>query len=251
VIRETGLYGDGLAQVFHDRFAAGGGTASIESMPDETKIGELVAKAAAADAQEVLFISSQQEWVIRFLNAASSQQAFAAKGIFLTDAAANQAVLDGAAAAAPLFPRVRGTRPAPRGMNDYVFASFAADYMAEYAEDATTTTFSAHSYDGAWLVLYGSVGSLWREGAVTGSGIARTLRKLSTGTTTTPIIPSSWPSVLMAFRAGKPVNLSGASGELDFDPVTKNVTAPIQIWRIDATGAQPAIAQVTTWTPGN
>jgi len=41
-----------------------------------------------------------------------------------------------------------------------VFASFAADYMAEYGEDATTTTFSAHSYDGAWLVLYGGVDAL-------------------------------------------------------------------------------------------
>jgi branched-chain amino acid transport system substrate-binding protein len=251
VIRETGLYGDGLAQLFQDHFKAGGGVVAVESLNVDTKIGELTAKAAAHAAQEVLFISSQQDWVIRFLNAASGQQGYATKGIFLTDAAANQAVLAGAAAASPLFARVRGTRPAPRDPKDYVFASFAADYKAEYAgEDAATATFSAHSYDGAWLVLYGAAWSLLRDGRVTGSGIAQGLRRVSTGDQRTAITPSSWLGVLAAFRSGSSVNLSGASGELDFDPVTKNVVAPIEIWNISSATGQPVITHVATKTPG-
>jgi branched-chain amino acid transport system substrate-binding protein len=250
VIRETGPYGEGLAQVFQDAFTAAGGTAKIQSVSADTQIGEQAAKAAADPATEVLFISSQQDWVIKFLNAASGQAGFMMKEIFLTDAAANAAVLTGAAASATIFPQVRGTRPAPRDANDYVFASFGANYKAEYAgEDATAATFSAHSYDGAWLVLYGAAWSLVQEGKISGLGISHGLRKVSAGTAT-PIIPSSWLGVLTAFRAGTSVNLSGASGEIDFDAVTKNVVAPIEIWNISSATGQPTIAHVATKTPG-
>jgi branched-chain amino acid transport system substrate-binding protein len=127
-----------------------------------------------------------------------------------------------------------------------VFASFGADYRAEYSgEDASAATFSAHAYDGAWLVLYGAAWSLIRESKVTGLGIAHGLRNVSAGVVT-QIVPSSWLGVLTKFRAGSTVNLSGASGELDFDPVTKNVIAPIEIWNISA----GAIAHVATKTPG-
>ena len=57
-----------------------------------------------------------------------------------------------ASTAAALFPRVRGTRPAPRSPSEYVMATFVANYRAEYAdEDPTTAAFSAHAYDAAWL----------------------------------------------------------------------------------------------------
>jgi hypothetical protein len=48
--------------------------------------------------------------------------------------------------------------------------------------------------------------------------------------------------VVNAFRTGAAVNLSGASSELDFDPVTRNVMAPIEIWSIQ----NGAIAHVDT-----
>jgi branched-chain amino acid transport system substrate-binding protein len=250
VIRETGPYGEGLAQVFQSAFTAGKGDVQIQSIANDTQIGEAAATAAANEAAEVLFISSQQDWVIKFLNAASGQAAYMTKEIFLTDAAANAAVLTGAAAGAAIFPRVRGTRPAPRELNDYVFASFVANYKAEYAgEDATGATYSAHAYDGAWLVLYGAAWSMLQEGATTSSGIAHGLRKISTGAAT-PIIPSSWLGVVTAFRAGTSVDLSGASGEIDFDSSSKNVTAPIEIWNIGTANGQPAIAHVATKTPG-
>jgi hypothetical protein len=156
-------------------------------------------------------------------------------------------VLMNAAAAAKLFPRVRGTRPAPRDAKDYVFASFVANYKAEYGgEDPTAATFSHHAYDAAWLALYGSAWSRLREnGVVSGLGIARGLRHVSGGGTPIPIIPSSWATVVAAFRNGAAVNLSGASGELDFDPVTRSVVAPIEIWAIE----NGAIAHVDTKTP--
>ena len=243
VVRETGAYGEGLAKVFQETFTARNGKVTILSVSADTQIGEATAMVAAGDAAEVLFISSQQDWVVKFLNGASGQAGYDSKGIFLTDAAANQSVLTGAAAASKLFPRVRGTRPAPRDAKDYVFASFVANYKAEYqGEDPTAATFSHHAYDAAWLALYGAAWSGLKENGVTGLGIARGLRRVSSGGATTPIIPSSWATVVNAFRTGASVNLSGASGELDFDPVTRNVMAPIEIWSI----ANGAIAHVDT-----
>src|SRR6185436_6381996 len=151
VLREPGPYGEGLASVFSEHFSAGGGSVEIAAIASDGQIPAATAQAAAGTAPEVLFISSQQDWIVKFLDAAAREAGFAGKSIFLTDAAANQAVLDGAAAAAALYPRIRGTRPAPRDVKDYVYASFVADYRAEYGADPTGTAFAAHAYDAAWL----------------------------------------------------------------------------------------------------
>ncbi len=241
VIREAGAYGEGLANVFLESFTKGGGQAQVSSISADSQIGEASAAGAADAATEVLFISSQQDWVIRFLNAAGGQAGYGAKNIFLTDAAANLTVLSGANAATMLFPRIRGTRPAPRDPSEYVYASFVANYKAEYGgEDPAATTFSAHSYDSTWLALYGSAWSMVKESAITGEGIGRGLRRVSEGTPTN-IIPSSFPGAVTAYKDGRLVNLSGASGELNFDPVTRDTTAPVEIWAVSTAGGMPAI----------
>ena len=122
--------------MFSDHYRQGGGALQLASLPSEAQIAEVVAGVPADDGvespAEVLFISSQQAWIASFLKAAAASPAFARRSVFLTDAAANQAVLAAAAGADSLFPRVRGTRPAPRDPEDFVYASFVADYQAEY-----------------------------------------------------------------------------------------------------------------------
>jgi branched-chain amino acid transport system substrate-binding protein len=246
VVREPGPYGEGLADVFSERFTGAGGQVRITAVNSDGQLAPAAASVAASDLPEVLFISSQQDWVVKFLIAAGAQSGFQAKNIFLTDAAANQAVLDRAAPASWLFPRIRGTRPAPRDLNDYVYASFAADYRAEYAEDPTVTAFSAHAYDAAWLVLYGSAWSLLQEHRLTALATARGLRQLSAGEHM-PVIPASWPAVVTAFREGRSIDVSGASGELDFDPVTREVAAPLEVWTI--AGTPPRIGRAPAGPP--
>jgi branched-chain amino acid transport system substrate-binding protein len=243
VVRENGAYGEGLAEVFAARFAEGGGTVQVLPVGSDAQIGSVAAQAVEGrqGAQEVLFISSQQDWVIRFLNAIGGLPSYGSERLFLTDAAANLSVFSGAATAAALFPRIRGTRPAPRGLDDYVYATFLASYKAEYAgEDPAAAAFSAHAYDATWLALYGAAWSLLREGAVTGTGISRGLRHVSAGPPTR-IVPPSWPAVVSAFRRGGEVNVSGASGELDFDPVTRDASAPIEVWTVSSAAGQLSI----------
>jgi branched-chain amino acid transport system substrate-binding protein len=178
------------------------------------------------------------------VNAARLQVGMESKSFFLTDAAANQAVLEGSVAAAGLFPRIRGTRPAPRDANDYVYASFLANYRSEYGgQDPTAATFSAHAYDAAWLVLYGTAWSVLREQTITGTSISRGIRRLTAGATT-PIIASSWPGVLVAFRGRRSIDVSGASGDLDYDLVTKETTGPIEIWTVSSSNGRYAITRV-------
>jgi ABC-type branched-subunit amino acid transport system substrate-binding protein len=251
VILEAGPYGEGLAQIFQQRFGVSGGTVDIHPIAAnaDSRIGEVTATVAASAATEVLFISSKQDWVIKFLNAASGQRGYESKGIFLTDAAANDSVLLGASAASALFRRVRGTRPAPRDRQEYVFATFVANYKSQYmGQDPTAATFSDHSYDAAWLALSGAAWSLLQEKEVTGLGIARGLRHLSSGMLTVTI-PSSWPVVINAFRAGNSVDLSGASGEINFDPITRNVSAAIEVWIVGTPpGQAPTILHAATRT---
>jgi len=248
ILREAGPYGEALASIITQHLTGAGATVDLMAVAGDSQIGEATAMAAAGSAPEVLFISSQQDWIVKFLNAAQGQVGFAQKSIFLTDAAANEAVLAGAALAAPLFPRIRGTRPAPRDRSSYVYASFIANYRAEYGgEDPTGTTFSAHAYDAAWLVMYGSAWSLLSEGRVNGPGIARGLRQVGAGARI-PIIPSSWPTVVSAFRAGQPVDLSGASGELEFAFDTRQIAAPIEVWTVSP-GPAPAIVRAEPPSP--
>jgi branched-chain amino acid transport system substrate-binding protein len=248
VIHEPGPYGEGLVEVLHQRFMAGGGALTIIPVKTQSEIGEATVTAGVDPAAEVLFIASQQPWIVDFLNAAYPQPEYKTKHIFLTDAAANAAVLMGATKAAALFPRVRGTRPATP--TQPAFAIFVSGYGSLYGGDnPRTTAYAAHAYDAAWLALYGSAWSLFQEKGVTGLGIARGLRHVSAGMDV-PIVPSSWNVVVNAFRDGTSINLHGASGELDFDPVTRNVVAPIELWEIDSSDpTAPALKGVGIKTP--
>ena len=142
-------------------------------------------------------------------------------------------MFDGAAEAAALFPRIRGTRPAPLDPSDYVYASFVAGYRAEYGgENPTAATYSAHAYDAAWLALYGAAWSALRTGQVTGPGHGARPAAPRRGATPTPMLPSSWKAALAALRAGRSLDLRGASGELDYDLATRAPSGAIEIWGV-------------------
>ena len=43
----------------------------------------------------------------------------------------------------------------------------------------------------------------------------------------------SWNTVKREFKAGHGINITGASGELDFDPETEETSAPVIFWKIN------------------
>lgn len=239
-IYQVGAYGEGLAALFEDRFIGAGGV-TVERHPFESGqfssiLAEVADELTAGTIDEVLFVSSDIADYVAMMTAATAtddlEAAFTADGvgIFLADAAYSAMLIDETVdTSSALFAKIRGTRPAPA--EGVLFNAFAAAYAAEFDAPADSSGFTPHSYDAAWLVLYGIARAHFDEVSIAGTGIARGLRRISAGDPI-DILPTSWPAAVEHFRAGESIDVQGASGPLDYDPDTEETTAPIQLWAI-------------------
>ncbi|MBL4683979.1 MAG: ABC transporter substrate-binding protein [Nannocystaceae bacterium] len=254
VIFQQGAYGDALANLFVTRFTADGGESAMqfpfEAGSDFSSTVAIVAdEIGKGNVEEVLFISSDIEDYVTFFVSATATPDLVEQytvnlgstttgdgGLFLVDAAFSTMLLDATAgSASSLFPKVRGSRPAPA--EGVLFNSFSAAYTSTFNEDSTGSAFTPHSYDAAWLVIYGTAWANFQESEIGGLGVARGLRKVSSGAPI-DILPASWNTVVDRFRTGASIDVEGASGILDFDPTTEETSAPIETWRIVADPAE-------------
>ena len=209
---------------------------------DSGQLAEAIAGAGSSGVQEVLFISSDTQTIIGFLDSISSLAEYDDKGLFMTDPAANPDVMTQSNAAA--LGKIRGTRPAPLDENEGVYASFIAAYAAEFREDVRSLPYTPNVFDAAWLLTYGAAWAALREDGITGRNMARGLRHVSGGQEV-EIRPSGWTSVLQEFRDGHSIDVRGASGELDFDPETEETSASIEVWHVE----DRSIVQIYTVNP--
>jgi len=229
VVHASDAYGEGLAFELQAAFE---GDVALFPFANDTERDDAVTRAGAADATEVLFIASQTPDASAFLNAAPRLSSYDGKAIFLTDSAANADFLRLTAAATSRYPQVRGSRPSiPSG---FVYDSFVAAYAAAFAgADVSQFSFTAHSYDAAWMLVYGAAWALIREdGTVRGETMARGLRALSDGRPF-DVRAASLQGIVNAFVEGDTVDLTGASGDLDYASDTEEFRAPIDIWTVD------------------
>lgn len=229
VIHETGIYGEALTGVFLPELQANGGTGTVREFSTQTELDSAVNEAAGSSAEWVLFISSQTSDAAAFLNGAAALSGFDAKNVFLTDAAANTDLLNATQSATSIYPRVRGTKPGLPSGN--VYEQFRASFNAAYSAEANDYTFVAHAYDAAWLSF---LGAAWakKNASISGLGIAKGLRHVVATGTAVPLLPTSFPKLTEALESNESVNLTGASGTLDYDPDTEETTGPVDIWQI-------------------
>jgi branched-chain amino acid transport system substrate-binding protein len=226
IIYERGAYGDALVRVFTSNY-----NGQVMSLPfDGTAYTDQVSNVAPIAIPEVLFISSQSQDISRFLQAAGGLNGFTsapAKHIFLTDAAANSDVLNSANAA--LFSNVRGTRPAPLNESNPPFRAFKASYLAFFGDDPTRHSYAANAFDAAYLVAYGAAFNVFSGQPIGGTNMARGLRRVSAGMPV-EVGPIQWELALGAFRAGQTIDVKGASGELNYDPIDEETRTDIEVW---------------------
>jgi ABC-type branched-subunit amino acid transport system substrate-binding protein len=255
IVYEDGSYGLGLATAVHGQITAVGDPnvyAKLITYGDASQLTQAVgtlAEDSYSAIQEVLFISSRPTEYESFLAQVAANTKLAGKTIFLTDVAATNAVLNSTSIPnkSALFSRVRGTRPVPLPEGqDTAYQAFAAKYTKEYGVSPGMFSFTSHTYDAAWLVLAGAAWSLLREEKVTGSGIARGLRQISSGKSI-DLQASSWYQIVESFRAKQSVDLRGTSSELDFDPKTEELTAPIEVWTVEQDGDSWVTKTGYTW----
>ena len=236
VIFEEGPYGTGLNDVFMGAFSGTATPFPFELGNATRRDAQSMAVAArAGEFGEILFISSNFADAQQFLRFAASFPGLSGKRIFLTDTAAGSPEFLGDALAAPLFPNIRGSRPALA--TGTVYDQFLAAYVTRFAmePDVTQYQYAPYAYDAAWLVFAGAAWSARDGGVIRGSSMAEGLRHVSgTGPSamTLDLLPGSWDALSMALLAGNDVNVNGASGRLDFDPVTDETGGPVEIWRI-------------------
>ena len=245
ILHEPGPYGGALARVVASELA---GAAMVDVLTfDASTLATRVVEIAERDDDELLLVSSIIGDLIGFLNAASVSprllERYSSRGIFLTDAAAQMELIDEVMPAArAFFPQIRGTRPAVASdtpLQEELYGAFAI----EFREDPTSSSFTAHSYDAGALALYGLAWASLQEAEISGTTIARGLRRTSEGEQLA-VRAASWPLLLEAFRAGESIDLSGASGGLDFDPVSEELLTPIEVWTVEPDG--PAGWAITT-----
>ena len=97
-------------------------------------------------------------------------------------------------------------------------------------------------------MLYGTAWSLYQEGVISGLGIARGLRNVS-ARDDVEIKASSWSTVKATFAEGKPINVEGSSGSLDYDSETGETTAPIEVWQVQYSEEEVTFIEAYTTEP--
>lgn len=232
-IYEVGPYGEGLVQAFVDDFDAEGRRVDRHPFADASERDVATQAAGESGVDEVIFVSGEIADIVAFLNGAGRLDPYADLPLFLADGARDAALLEQVTTGAELLDQVRGT--GPRVPEGEVYDAFSAAFASAFApETAEASSYSAHAYDAAWLTLYGVAWAAAQEDGLTGPDLARGLRRVSDGA---PVAISStaWAEVTAHFAAGEGVDVSGASGALDYDPATEETTAPIDVWRIDET----------------
>lgn len=236
VVAQESSYATALADAFDAGFS---GTTVRFAFDNPTTLGEAITDAGNAGVQEVVFLSSEVVDIVAFFEAVAVSSDFNGADpveLFLADAGADPFLLVNTAELdAIVYDRVRGTRPkVPEGD---VFEQFQAAFASVFGEDPAEAVYAPYTYDAAWLAIYGHAWSLYQEGEISGLGIARGLRKVSDPIGgILPVRPGSWEVVVEKFHAGTSLDLEGASGPLDFDPVTGETSAAIEVWVIDAAG---------------
>lgn len=215
-----------------------------------TGLTEALVDALADPAiEELLFISSDIDEIIAFLNAAAGASNLNERKIFLADGAADQQLISGTKPEVKaIFPLIRGTRPeVPSGP---VYESFATSYTATFSElQPSDSIFTAYAYDAAWLGIYGATWAINKDDEVTGKSAGGGLRRVSAGEAL-ELRPSSWARAKELLNSGEGFDVVGASGQLDFDPDTEEADSSIEVWAINPPGTDFVVCQTFDWIDG-
>ncbi len=236
VVYANDSYGSGLAGAFQSSFTGAYDEIAFTDTAGIVSAVEKVSKVTPGDQVAVVFIGSEVAQASAFLNAAAPYPFYAESRIYLGDAAYNKDFLKGTTEAAALYPRVRGVFPgSPSGPN---YTSFVSRYLAVFMEDPKDASYSPYTYDATWLAVYGAAwAEFQREGVLTGLNIAFGLQRISdTKGVAVDVNRDGWNIVKREFKAGRSINITGASGALQYDPETEETTAPIVYWKINDAG---------------
>lgn len=239
-IYKNTAYGENLADLFNKSLLElAPGAELLTFSYDDSTYGEAVTDLAAqTDLDTIIFIADSNPDVVTFLGSAAGADMSSSLGsapLMLGDAAFSQTnVLDmivGQPAGDVATSRVRLV--VPKAPSNTVFATFAENYSKEYGESPASNGYTAESYDAAWMAIFGAAWSLGNEGGIRPLGMAAGLHFISDPNAQLfEIKPGQWAGIRGALTGGAAINISGASGDLDFDSATEETTGEVELYRI-------------------
>ena len=231
VLYVNDAYGSGLANFFFENYS---GPSTLWSFRVDGRDLDTKLSSAAGESPQRLFIvafSAEAAYIVNHLQSQSPALPNTAN-LFFADSMKDSAffaalddstVVEGAQGASP---------GQPQGA---VYDGFASRFSQEYGLNPEDQGYLAHSYDAIYCLGLGSAWALGQnpDGVLNGAGIAEGLKHLSTLTAPNfDFKPADFPAMASALQSGQDVNVRGASGELDFDPLTGEAPAPSVSWWI-------------------
>lgn len=236
-------YGQGLYSALLDRLT----TKTLTGAQYERNKDVSGAVSRLAEAKpDLTVLAGFTEDNARLLQAASAAGVSVANGNrwFLTDASKDPTLLTSLGTSKSEIVGAYGTAPASARPQDSVYQLFNSRFVTAYKTDPAQFSFTAHAYDAMYLVTLGAayaVGNdLKNPQPVTGTRIAEGLTKVTpaTGQTVTSysLGPVQFTNARDDLRAGKTINVKGASGDLDFNNDTGEAPSPYELFKVESSG---------------
>lgn len=245
-------YGLGLKGAFFDEFSDSTHTVASREYQDSTQMSGYVSSITTGAYDAVIFLSSPGSVSVQsFLATAETVAAFSdgEMPIVLADGGYSPDIYnsDDSSGYSDLFDQIVGTVADidESGVTDDFRSSFSSTYGAVPEE----SNYPVYAYDASWLVLVGAAWSYYQEGSVSPLGIGRGLRNVSDGAAV-DLTRNAWNTgILNNFKSGQSIDITGATGPLDYDPETGETTAPILVWSLVETDGVYDFQEVDNITP--
>ncbi len=238
VIYLQDAYGEGLATVFRKTY----GLKESDSFPLEeadlsnaTKLTAVVDKVTAYAPKGIVVITTIGADAIKVVTALAAVPALVATPFYFTDGAKDATALLNPALSADVKAIIQGAKgTAPASPSGTSYETLKANLTKEdMALDPSSFSFLAQSYDATLVGAYGIIAASKSGPAYDGLNVAAGLAHLSAGKTIN-LDPTEWLSGVGELRSAGQINVAGISGPLDFDPVTGEAPAQIEIWKAAA-----------------
>ncbi len=234
VIYSNDAYGLGLSDVFRKNY--GEMKSSIfpindVQFEDPAALASVASQVATYAPDAVLIITVRAGNTIKVMDALVGTPAQNAK-FFVTDGAKDaDALFDPALRpeVAAIIANTVGTAPAsPSGL---VYDSFRANLNAKFMRDASAFSFTAQAYDATYVGAYGVIWASRENDAYDGRQVSEGMGRLSNAMgAAIDINVIDWASGKTSLVNGDFINITGASGLLDFDATTGEAPGKIEIW---------------------
>ena len=223
-------YGQGLAQVFQTQYGATSPTQAFIFSKDADPTNQVGQADKASPPPTMTLVIGYPNDVGNILNAVPATTNMKNSKWFFTDSAKSATVFAQVKDTSFFKGGVRGTAPA--SLSGPAFDDFRSRYQSKFSADPNNTSFTAQNYDAAYLLALAAAWAATSNGSqpINGARMGEGLTHVSTGEAHI-LEPTDFAAARDALEAGKDIDITGASGSLDFDPAVGEAPSKIELWQ--------------------